>query len=119
MTGSVAIANLTWTLALSDATRNWNYSISFPQLTPALSQASAEWMLEDPGGNCSSTSCPLTPAQISGFSFTNASATYNGVTGPISEFSPVQQQMAWGSTLWDSTSVLGAGGSSFSETYTG
>jgi hypothetical protein len=83
ITASVSLSGSTWLFGLADATKGWTTSIPVPSPTPSPAQASAEWIVEDPGG-CT-PEC-LTLADFSPVSFTGATATGNGRTGRISSF---------------------------------
>ena len=48
MTASVSLTGSTWTLAISDATAGWQFSIPIASPSPAPEQVSAEWILERP-----------------------------------------------------------------------
>ncbi len=95
MTASVSVAGGTWTLAISDTTKGWNFSINIASPSPAPAQSSAEWIVERP--EVCSPHCSLTPlADFGAVSFTNATATGNGVNGPITAFSESAIEMVSG-----------------------
>ncbi len=114
MTGTISLSGSTWQLALSDATRNWTFQTQFASPASGLSQASAEWMVEDPNG-CS-PQCE-TLAQFSPVQFAGASATANGVTGPISSFPLVAMSIDQNSTLLASSGPLDATGDGFTDSW--
>jgi hypothetical protein len=114
MTGSVSLSGSTWVLTLADATQNWTYQTQIASPTPALSQASAEWMVEDPNG-CS-PQCE-TLAQYTPVQFTGASASAGAQTGPISSFPSTAMAMDQNSTLLASLSRLDATGADFTDSW--
>jgi hypothetical protein len=114
MTGSVSLSGSTWLLTLADATQNWTSQTPIASPTPALSQASAEWMVEDPNG-CSpqcETLAQYTPVQFSG-----ASASADGQTGPISSFPSTAMAMDQNSTLLAGLGPLDATGADFTDSW--
>jgi hypothetical protein len=93
------------------------YESSSKLQSPVAQRSSAEWIVEAPTvGN--------SVASISNFgsvTFTNASATINGVTGPINDSAWQNQAINIGtkSTTLATTSVLTNGGTSFVVSYDG
>jgi Peptidase A4 family len=91
------------------------YESSSQLQSPLAERSSAEWIVEAPsvGGGISSL------ANFGAVTFTNASATINGVTGPIND--PAWQSqainIASGRTTDDTTSVLTDSGTSFVESF--
>jgi hypothetical protein len=87
------------------------------QTVAQAQRSSAEWVVEAP----SSTSGVLPLANFGSVTFTNATATIDGVTGPIdgSKWQAASINMASGATLEASTSALtdSASASSFTVTY--
>ena len=84
--------------------------------SPAPQRSSAEWIVEAPtvGGNIAKL------ANFGSVTFTSASATINGVTGPINDSSWQSQAINIASSrgsLEDTTSVLTDSGTSFVVTY--
>lgn len=114
MTGSVSISGSTWLLALADATQNWSFSTSIASPTPGLSQASAEWMVEDPDG-C--TPQCQTLARFSPVHFSGATATANGQAGPISSFPVSAMTIDQNSTELATASPLDPSGDGFTATW--
>jgi hypothetical protein len=107
MTGTISISGSTWTLTLTDATRPWTWTLSTPNTSPGLSQASVEVFVECPQWSPLTPSCPSddtlgTPVWLADFGavrFTGVTADLNGQTSPITAFSPIAIQMTNGSTL--------------------
>jgi Peptidase A4 family len=84
--------------------------------SPAAQGSSAEWVVEAPSIGNSIAAL----ANFGTVTFTNASATINGVTGPINDSAWQSQAINIGSNfggLQDTTSVLVDSGSSFDVTY--
>ena len=90
-------------LSIAD-TSNANDSFTTYQSGSGLQRSSAEWIVEAP----SSSSGILPLANFGSVTFTNASATINGTTGPInsSSWQSASINMASGSTTEASTSAL-------------
>ena len=110
ITASVSISGATWTLSLNDTTKQWTFTFTTPSSTPALSQGSAEVMVECPG-YCSSGSYGVAGlANFGAVRFTGVTADLNGYTAPITAFSPIAQQMTRGSTLQAAPGRLDPGG---------
>jgi Peptidase A4 family len=107
MTGAISISGSTWTLTLTDATRPWTWTLSTPNTSPGLSQASAEVFVECPQHSPLTPSCPSdntlgTPVWLTDFGavrFTAVTADVNGQTSPITDLHPVAEDMTNGSTL--------------------
>jgi hypothetical protein len=100
----------------SHANDSFTITVSSSSLQSPLAQrTSAEWIVEAPsvGGSIA------TVANFGSVTFTNASATINGVTGPINSSSWQNQaiNIAVNGTTYDTTSVLTNNGTSFVETY--
>ncbi len=112
MTASVSIAGSTWTLAIADTTRDWNYSIGIASPSPAPARSSAEWIAERPevGWSLSALS------DFGSVSFTGASATDNATSGPISAFSFQPLEMV-GATLLAAPGALAPNGESFTDSW--
>jgi hypothetical protein len=121
MSASVSVANNVWTLAISDAgsaaqPHSWQYSTNINYIGAA--QSSAEWVVERPQICYIFFGCSLTTlANFGSVTFTNASATDNGTTGPISAASYVGIEMVNGSTPIAVPGPLQAAGTSFVDTY--
>lgn len=105
-------------LTISDNTSGKTFSIdetSSAVQNPTASRESAEWIVEAPqvGGSIA------TVANFGSVTFTNASATINGVTGPINDsaWQSAAIDIEVGRTVYDTTSVLIASGTSFVVTY--
>jgi hypothetical protein len=121
MTASVSVANNVWTLAISDAgsaahSHNWQFSTNVNYT--GASQSSAEWIVERPEICYIFFGCSLTTlANFGSVTFTNASATDNGTTGPISAVSYVGVEMVNGSTPIAVPGSLDPTGTTFTDTY--
>ncbi len=84
MSASVSVSGTSWTLKISDSTKNWKFTEG-PITWAAPQKSSAEWIVERPE-ICSET-CSLTSlADFGSVTFTDATATENGTSGPISAF---------------------------------
>jgi hypothetical protein len=114
MTGSVSLSGTTWLLTIADATQNWSSETQIAQPTPGMSQGSAEWMVEDPNG-CS-PQCDVL-AQYSPVTFSHATATGGGLTGPISSFPVTVMEIDQNSTLLATSGQLNATGDGFTDTW--
>ena len=105
-------------LTITDTTQK-NDSFTTYQSYAQAQRSSAEWVIEAPSSN--SGVLPL--ANFGSVTFTNASATINGVTGPIdgSGWKNTAINIASSSATETSTSILtdASGVSSFTETYLG
>src|ERR1019366_7740166 len=95
ISASVSLSGSTWTLAIADSPQGWHYATSVPSPSPAPAQSSAEWIAERPDINGS----PASLADFGSVNFTGASATGNGHTGPIADFSASEYDMVNGGTL--------------------
>jgi hypothetical protein len=106
-------------LSIDDTSRSndsfTTYQSSSATQSPLAKRTSAEWIVEAPtvGSGVS------TIDDFGSVTFTNATATINGVTGPINDSAWQNQaiNIAVGSTTYDTTSVLVSSGTSFVETY--
>jgi hypothetical protein len=112
MTAEVSYANGAYTLTLTDATAAWTFQTV--QRAKAA-RSSAEWVQEAPW---SGGVLPL--ANYGTMTFTGASATINGHTGPISDpawqYDPIDMVNGAGQTK-SRTSALDPTGTSFNETW--
>jgi hypothetical protein len=82
VTGTVSFASGEWTFSVVDSTQGWTFSTSVPNPSPAPSQDSAEWIVENPE-ECT-TSCSLgLLADFGSVTFTNASAVSDGTSDTI------------------------------------
>ena len=108
MTATVSLSGSTWTLAITDTTKGWNYSIGIPTPSPAPQQVSAEWIAERPGVNGGLA----TLSDFSSFGFTGATASNGATSGRISDFSFYPFAM-YGSTMLAAPGKLGPDGQSF------
>jgi hypothetical protein len=121
MTASVNVANNVWTLAISDAgsaahSHNWQYSTNVNFAGAA--QSSAEWIVERPDICYIILGCSVTTlANFGSVTFTNASETDNGATGPITAASYVGIEMVNGSTPIAVPGSLDPTGTTFTDTY--
>ncbi len=102
-------------LSMTDTTTKQSFSID--EANSGYQRSSAEWVVEAPSSN--SGVLPL--ADFSPVTFTNASATINGVTGAIdnSNWQSTAINMGTGSVTEDSTSTLAdtGGASAFTVSY--
>ena len=98
-------------------TSGTNDSFTTYQTAARAQRSSAEWVVEAPSSNWG----VLPLANFGSVTFTSATATINGVTGPIdsSSWQSTAINMASGQTLEDSTSAVTdtASSSSFTVTY--
>jgi hypothetical protein len=113
ISASVSLSGSTWTLAIADSPQGWHYATSVPSPSPAPAQSSAEWIAERPDVNGS----PASLADFGSVNFTGASATGNGHTGPIADFSASEYDMVNGGTLLAAPGSLGGAGDSFTDTW--
>jgi hypothetical protein len=111
MSGEVSVANGSVTVTISDASARWTFSAS--QADKKYPLSSAEWIAEAP-----SSGHVLPLADFGTVTFTGASATGNGVTGPISAFAddPITMVTDSGTTK-AAPSGLSGNGTSFSVTW--
>ena len=107
-------------LSITDTTHSNDsftiYESSSTTQSPVAVRSSAEWIVEAPtvGNNLASL------ANFGSVTFTNASVTINGVSGPINDSAWQSQAINMatsGGTLEDTTSVLTNSGTSFVVTY--
>jgi hypothetical protein len=110
ITASVTYDGNQFLLQMTDTTRNETFSIA--QTMKRVARSSAEWIVEAPSGG---GILPL--ANFGTATFTNCSATVNGVSGPIntswSGTKLEQINMVSGSTTEDTTGPLDSSGTSF------
>ena len=111
MTASIAVSDSNWTLAISDTTRSWRFSIPITWSGPA--QTSAEWIAERPGISGGLASL----ANFASVTFTGASATETGTSGPISSFPFQPLEMTNGPTVLAAPGPLDPTGQSFGDTW--
>ncbi len=116
ITASVRVAGATWFLAITDANR-WSWSIDIPSPPIPLSEASAEWIAEVPATSCDPQCTFGTLADFSPVTFTGATATGNGQSGPISSFPLAALQITGGSTVFAAPGPLDATGDAFTDTW--
>ncbi|HLW94346.1 MAG TPA: G1 family glutamic endopeptidase [Solirubrobacteraceae bacterium] len=123
MTGSVSVSGSTWTLTLQDNSRGWTFTAVTNAPTPTPAESSAEWIVERPSLCSGGSGCLTSLADFGTATITGASATAGGITGSISAVngSPLQMEgtQAQNPHLLALPSALGAGGSSFSDTWYG
>ncbi len=100
----VSIANSEWTLALTDSSQSWTFTISEPQTSPPLPQSAAEILSE---GN----------SDFGQVTFTHATATLAGRTDPFGSLFPMQAGVYLGSAPVEDTSPLEPGGEQFTDTW--
>ena len=107
-------------LSITDNTTGKSFSTEQSFKASPVARSSAEWIVEAltlVGGGGSSQSAL---ANFGTITFTNASATINGVTGPINDsaWQAVAINMVNSSgSLLDTTSALGSSGTSFTVTF--
>jgi hypothetical protein len=107
---SVSLANSVWTLSMTDSTQGWTFSITEPDTTPPLDETVAQVFTE---------SSPAGVANFGTTTFTDATATLNGHSGPLGSFYPVAQAEYTGSTPLDVPGPLDSTGESFTDTWEG
>jgi len=117
ITASVGLSGSIWLFDLADATKGWTTSIPVASPTPSPAQASAEWIVEDPPTSCDPQCTPGTLADFSPVTFSGATATGNGRTGPISSFPFTAMQITGGSTVFAAPGPLDATGDGFTDTW--
>jgi hypothetical protein len=114
ITASVTYDGNQFLLQMTDTTRNETFSIA--QTMKRVERSSAEWIVEAPSGG---GILPL--ANFGTATFTNCSATVNGVSGPINTSwtgTKLEQiNMVSNSITEDSTGPLDSSGTSFSVQY--
>jgi hypothetical protein len=113
ITASVAYSSGMFTLTINDTTTGKSFTTQ--QAGGNMQRSSAEWVVEAP---TSGSILPL--ANFGTATFTNASATINGTTGPINDsaWTPIAIDMANGFGATEATtSVLNSAGNGFSVTY--
>jgi hypothetical protein len=114
ITASVTYDGNQFVLQMTDTSRNETFSIA--QTMKRVARSSAEWIVEAPSGG---GILPL--ANFDTATFTNCSATINGVSGPInngwSGTTLEQINMVSGSTTEDTTGSLNTSGTGFSVQY--
>ena len=116
ITASVSLSGSTWLMALTDTTKGWTSTTPVASPAPPPAQSSAEWIVEDPGGG---VPAGLALADFGTVSFTGATATGNGNTGPISSFASTALQMTNGSVPLATIGPLDSTGQDFTDTYAG
>jgi hypothetical protein len=116
ITASVSVAGSTWFLAITDANR-WSWSIDIPSPPIPLSDASAEWIVENPATSCDPQCTFGTLADFSPVTFTGATATGNGQSGPISSFPYTAVQITGGPTVFAAPGPVDATGDGFTDTW--
>jgi hypothetical protein len=114
LTASTSLSGSFWVFTMTDATQNWIFSQDVPAPTPPPAQISAEWIVEDPDG-C--TPQCQTLADFAPVTFTNATATANGHSGPISSFPSGPLQIVGGSTVFAAPGALSPAGNAFTDTW--
>ncbi len=121
ITATVDFSAGVWTLSMTDATANWSFSIALTNLSTTPAEVSAEWVVERPlicgagfGASCQLANMAPTPITT----FTNISASVNGVSAPATAYTLQIIQMVNGATPLATPGPLSAGGTSFSVTST-
>jgi hypothetical protein len=105
---SVSLANSVWTLAMTDSTQGWVFSINEPDTTTPLDESVAQVFTE---------SSPTGVANFGATHFTAATATLNGQSGPLGSFFPVAQAEYTGSTPLDVPGPVDSTGENFTDTW--
>jgi hypothetical protein len=108
-------------LTITDSTRNETFNTTQntnATQSPIAAQSSAEWIVEAPtvGGR------QATLANFGTITFSNSSATINGVSGPINDSAWQNEAIDMITTrgaLLDTASALTSGGTAFTMTYVG
>ncbi len=129
VSATVTVSGSSVTMSITDHTNGGSATKTLQMSNPSPDTSSAEWIAEAPSscdgtGNCT----PLTLADFGKVSFTSASATGNGQTGPISDSNWQAQPVAldsssFGGFVSDQSgsgaqpSSLSSNGSSFSVSY--
>jgi hypothetical protein len=114
LTASTSLSGSAWVFTMTDAKQNWSFSTTVQAPTPPPAQISAEWIVEDPDG-C--TPQCQTLADFAPVTFTNATATANGQSGPISSFPSGPLAIVGGLTVFAAPGALGQAGNSFTDTW--
>jgi hypothetical protein len=114
LTASTSLSGTAWVFTMTDATQNWTFSDDVAAPTPPPAQTSAEWIVEDPNG-C--TPQCQTLADFAPVTFTSATATANGQSGPISSFPSGPLQIVGGSTVFAAPGALSQAGNAFTDTW--
>ncbi len=129
VTATVKVSGTNVTVALDDTTSGQSATKTLQMSNPDTS--TAEWIAEAPSACDQTGDCQTLPlANFGSINFTNATATANGHTGPISDSNwtaqPVQMASGSGFVSYDGTSQAGASpggvaadGSSFSVAWQG
>jgi hypothetical protein len=118
ITVSATLAAGSWAFDITDSTKGWAFTTTIPSFVPAPLGTSAEWIVEPPVNCTSSSACtPEALAAFSPVSFTGATATGNGRTGPISSFPFTAMQITGGSTVFAAPGPLDAAGDGFTDTW--
>jgi hypothetical protein len=107
---SVRLANSVWTLAITDSTQGWVFSIRKRDTTPPLNESVAQVFTESSIGEV---------ANFGATNFTAATATLNGHTGPLGAFFPAKAAMYSGSTPLDVPGPFDSTGEKFTNTWEG
>jgi hypothetical protein len=116
ITASISISGATWTLSITNTTKAWHWSITFPNPRPGLGQSEADVIVECPTNN-NPPSCAHSPlADFGTVRFTRVTADLNGKTAPLTAFSPQPVQTVIGSTLLAAPGRLSPQGG-FSDTW--
>jgi hypothetical protein len=65
ITASVTLSGATWTLTVTDTTRNWSVSTSEPGSSPLQAQTTAEWIVEGTSGRPGESRSAISPPPLS------------------------------------------------------
>jgi hypothetical protein len=107
---SVRLVHSIWTLAITDSTQDWVFSIRERDTTPPLNEFVAQVFTESSSGEV---------ANFGATNFTAATATLNGHTGPLGAFLPTKVATYSGSTPLDVPSPFDSTGEKFTNTWEG
>jgi Peptidase A4 family/Immunoglobulin I-set domain len=112
ISASTQLVGSTWQFTLVDSTAGWTFQTSVPTPAPAPAQSSAEWIVERPtvGGGLTLLT------DFDTFTFTQASATGSGHSGPIGSFSWMPLAMS-GAGLLATPGSLDQAGDGFTDTW--
>jgi len=118
ISATVSVAGDVWTLAISDSSEDPAWSYSTNVTFAGAGQSSVEWIGERPELCYSNNDCQLTPlADFGTLDFSAASATGNGVSGPISSFDYAPLEMVGNSGALAVPGPLDPSGEQFTDTW--
>ena len=91
MSAVITVSGTNWTLKLRDWSQEWIFSMSYTLQAP---EATAEWIAEAPiFKNALGGTSEATLADFNSVSFSNTETTWDGKSGPVSDFPYVQINM--------------------------